>query len=499
MAAAHADGVAVDDDGQQKLNGYDGYDATQIPSRRGKWTVEEEDYANRLIHEFKEGRLPLSEGTTLRTFLSKVLNCDPMRISKKFVGANSIGKQIFRRKRAVGTSGATDPQTERMNDELATLEKRFLERVSMAKSKSRSGRSSSGNGGSGETSTGRQASNRQHADYDYGDRDDDTDYEEGGASGRRVRRKVDNRNNRGGARNNAAASAAQQEMMDPYHQGSMRGYGQPTQHVMPTIGMSMLKPVTSLEFLAMDGPQATSYQAQLQMKYQSHDTLSSPSQTAGLPMDSIRSPEGRKSGLGSNNWPSVQNLLEASSMIHEGTHGNGRDKAGGSSSGSGSGSSSGSSSGSGGGGENILEPPAYRDLAGMGSMKRSTAHEQLEKSNSSNNLGALANASHNHSSTSSSSGGNSEYAVAQEEQSRSRSDSIVKFQSQVTGPDMPTNSPLKKGTASIQNFMFLVENGDLPPPEKNVLMEPLVKSNSRTSQGPPSQLQQGAGGAANGR
>jgi len=60
--------------------------------RRGKWTTEEENYANRLIYEFKLGLLPLTDGTTLRTFLSKLLNCDPMRISKKFVGSNCIGK-----------------------------------------------------------------------------------------------------------------------------------------------------------------------------------------------------------------------------------------------------------------------------------------------------------------------------------------------------------------------------------------------------------------------
>ena len=70
------------------------------PLRRGKWTPEEEAYANRLIQEFKAGLLPLTDGTTLRTFLSKLLNCDPMRISKKFVGSNCIGKQVFRRRNA---------------------------------------------------------------------------------------------------------------------------------------------------------------------------------------------------------------------------------------------------------------------------------------------------------------------------------------------------------------------------------------------------------------
>ena len=68
--------------------------------RRGKWTPEEEAYALRLIAEFKAGLLPLTDGTTLRTFLSKLLHCDPMRISKKFVGSNCIGKQVFRRRQA---------------------------------------------------------------------------------------------------------------------------------------------------------------------------------------------------------------------------------------------------------------------------------------------------------------------------------------------------------------------------------------------------------------
>ena len=59
------------------------------PLRRGKWTVEEEAYANRLIQEFKAGLLPLTDGTTLRTFLSKLLNCDPMRISNA-IGPNKL-------------------------------------------------------------------------------------------------------------------------------------------------------------------------------------------------------------------------------------------------------------------------------------------------------------------------------------------------------------------------------------------------------------------------
>lgn len=98
------------------------------PLRRGKWTPEEESYAARLIQEFKAGLLPLTDGTTLRTFLSKLLNCDPMRISKKFVGSNCIGKQVFRR-RTADINRLTPEQIQQSRAELSELERRFLERV----------------------------------------------------------------------------------------------------------------------------------------------------------------------------------------------------------------------------------------------------------------------------------------------------------------------------------------------------------------------------------
>jgi hypothetical protein len=84
--ASIADGVVTDSSGLKTNKG---------DLRRGKWTPEEESYANRLIEEFKAGMLPIADGTTLRTFLSKLLHCDPMRISKKYVGNNCIGKVIF--------------------------------------------------------------------------------------------------------------------------------------------------------------------------------------------------------------------------------------------------------------------------------------------------------------------------------------------------------------------------------------------------------------------
>ncbi|KAL9191405.1 hypothetical protein ACHAXT_001111 [Thalassiosira profunda] len=65
------------------------------PLRRGKWTPEEEDFANAAIRDFNAGHLDAPPGTTLRTYLSERLQCDPMRITKKFTGEASIGKKVF--------------------------------------------------------------------------------------------------------------------------------------------------------------------------------------------------------------------------------------------------------------------------------------------------------------------------------------------------------------------------------------------------------------------
>lgn len=63
--------------------------------RRGKWTVEEEAYVARVIQDFNSGFLDAPAGTTLRTYLSEKLQCDPMRITKKFTGDSCIGKRVF--------------------------------------------------------------------------------------------------------------------------------------------------------------------------------------------------------------------------------------------------------------------------------------------------------------------------------------------------------------------------------------------------------------------
>lgn len=64
------------------------------PQRSGKWTREEEVYAELLIELFEKGHINEKNGCTLRSFLSRKLHCAPMRISKKYAG-KGIGKMVF--------------------------------------------------------------------------------------------------------------------------------------------------------------------------------------------------------------------------------------------------------------------------------------------------------------------------------------------------------------------------------------------------------------------
>eukprot|EP01038_Epipyxis_sp_PR26KG_P008089 gene8089-10958_t len=89
--------------------------------RKGKWTIEEENYANKIIYLFNHGLLAIGSGTTLRSYLSEKLNCDPMRITKKFAGAACIGKQVFQ-----PSSTATSDEISEHESELKKLEHLFL-------------------------------------------------------------------------------------------------------------------------------------------------------------------------------------------------------------------------------------------------------------------------------------------------------------------------------------------------------------------------------------
>eukprot|EP01039_Chlorochromonas_danica_P008722 gene8725-9612_t len=97
----------------------------KVTWRKGKWFDEEENYTKKLIEVFSNGYLNLAGGTTLRSFLSERLSCDPMRITKKFAGSSCIGKQVY-----VPCDPKTDPATIRQaQDELRELEEKFRAKI----------------------------------------------------------------------------------------------------------------------------------------------------------------------------------------------------------------------------------------------------------------------------------------------------------------------------------------------------------------------------------
>jgi hypothetical protein len=63
-------------------------DTLQTPqARRGKWTVQEEVYAEYIIQCFRTGNLSdCDQNTSLRAYLANKLNCKPMRVTKKYSG-----------------------------------------------------------------------------------------------------------------------------------------------------------------------------------------------------------------------------------------------------------------------------------------------------------------------------------------------------------------------------------------------------------------------------
>lgn len=96
------------------------------PPRKGKWTFEEENYANKIIKYFNRGMLSIEAGTTLRSYLSDRLHCDPMRITKKYAGASCIGKQVFQPSDEYCSSPSI---TEKIESELKDLESKFVCRL----------------------------------------------------------------------------------------------------------------------------------------------------------------------------------------------------------------------------------------------------------------------------------------------------------------------------------------------------------------------------------
>lgn len=100
----------------------------ESPLFYGRWTAEEERYAERLIEEFRDGNLEDAdfEGgpSTLRGFLATKLKCGAKRISKKFESSGYNGRMQYVRKQ----SGMTPEEYQKRRVELESSRQGFAAR-----------------------------------------------------------------------------------------------------------------------------------------------------------------------------------------------------------------------------------------------------------------------------------------------------------------------------------------------------------------------------------
>lgn len=94
------------------------------PMHQGKWTEAEEQYVEALIEAFKAGVVPIPEGTTLRVFLSSMLNCPAKRISKKMVGTKYNGRQLYVRRRG---GEMNERLVKKHQQKLQEMEKKYID------------------------------------------------------------------------------------------------------------------------------------------------------------------------------------------------------------------------------------------------------------------------------------------------------------------------------------------------------------------------------------
>ncbi|RHY24297.1 hypothetical protein DYB30_007776 [Aphanomyces astaci] len=92
-------------------------------SCRRNWDEVEREYCMLLLDLFKEGSLPLKPGMHLRQTLAMLLNCNPMRITKKFKRQDTLGKQRYAYHAT--PTGATYKRHVQRQKQLSTLRDAF--------------------------------------------------------------------------------------------------------------------------------------------------------------------------------------------------------------------------------------------------------------------------------------------------------------------------------------------------------------------------------------
>lgn len=97
--------------------------------RKGKWTTEEEEYANYVVYYLQSGLLDLPNGgASVRTYVADLLRCDPMRVTKKFSGKTKLRIDKRNQFAAAQYHGAAHAQRELALRHLQELRSKFLAR-----------------------------------------------------------------------------------------------------------------------------------------------------------------------------------------------------------------------------------------------------------------------------------------------------------------------------------------------------------------------------------
>ncbi len=100
--------------------------AEDLEVRNGRWTADEVEFIECLIKCFKNGVLPISNGTTLNNFLRSIFLCKSTRLRKKIKNANFCTSTY---------SLKPDAQDKQNSAELSRLQQKFLDTLENERSK----------------------------------------------------------------------------------------------------------------------------------------------------------------------------------------------------------------------------------------------------------------------------------------------------------------------------------------------------------------------------
>ena len=96
--------------------------------RKGRWTKEEQDYVQLMIEAFNSGMVPVEEKCKLGTFLCRVLQCQPARLSSKI----RTGKKVFHSRMRTAVTKPEIVHYLNLQRKLSEKEDHFLTKIAAA-------------------------------------------------------------------------------------------------------------------------------------------------------------------------------------------------------------------------------------------------------------------------------------------------------------------------------------------------------------------------------